>query len=399
MNHAWQSDTFQTSSITGIEAISGLVPIHLYFKKLYGRFLLRGSLLPPNHIINSILSSDGLHKHNPHNISIDNLTPKQRLHLKSTLINIDNSYNKLFPSFSIFNDKEFSPRSRLIDSFSNQFSFYLYSLNIKKHIKNLDNIVFKALSNPSSSIVISDTSIKNLVAMSILYIHSYDRPVIKTIHKAVNITTTEAKLFAIWYGINQAVGITNINHIVVIMDSLHTAKRIFDSLLHPYQIYSAAISHELRDFLKDANNCIEFWNCPSKQKWPLHALVDKDSIPIFPCKSSWDFCKKRECNSILLQWRILFQVADLKRRNFLELLDDNLNPIGPSNIKGSLWLQQFGHSNLLCTRATRAIVNHTPIGKYCLRFFPREDFLCPCGIYPIETRRHILHKCKRFNKY
>jgi len=212
--------------------------------------------------------------------------------LKSTLIDIDNSCNKLFPSFSVFNDKEFSPGSHLIDSFSDQFYFHPHSLNIKKHIKNLNNIVFRASSNPSFSIVISDASINNHVAMSILYIHSYNRPVIKTIHKAVNVTTTEAKLFAIWCGINQAVGITNINHIVVIMDSLHTAKRIFDSLLHPYQIYSAAIFHELRDFfLKDTNNCIEFWNCPSKQKLPLHALVDKnsksfDSIPIFPCKSS-----------------------------------------------------------------------------------------------------------------
>jgi len=118
------------------------------------------------------------------------------------------------------------------------------------------------------------------------------------IHKAVNITTTEAKLFTIQCGINQVVGITNVNHIVVIMDSLYATKKIFDSLSHPFQIHFVAISHELKDFfLKDVNNHIEFWNCSSKQKWPLNALVDKDSksfnsIPIFPCKSSWDFCKK-----------------------------------------------------------------------------------------------------------
>ena len=46
------------------------------------------------------------------------------------------------------------------------------------------------------------------------------------IHQAVNVTTTEAKLFTIKYGI------TNINHIVVITDFLYAAKRIFDSLLH-----------------------------------------------------------------------------------------------------------------------------------------------------------------------
>ena len=220
-----------------------------------------------------------------------------------------------------------------------------------------------------------------------------------------NITTTEAKLFAIWCGINQVASIANINHIVVIMDSLHAAKRIFDSSLHPYQIQSAAISHELRDFfLKDINNCIEFWDCPSKQKWPLHALVDKDSkssdsIPIFPCKSSWDFCKKQECDSILSQWEMSFQVADLKGKNFLELLDNNLYPIELSTTKGGPWLIHFGLSNSLCARASRAIVNHAPISEYHLKFFPREDFSCPCSLYPVETRQHILHECKRFNRY
>jgi len=37
--------------------------------------------------------------------------------------------------------------------------------------------------------------------------------------------------------------------------------------------------------------------------------------------------------------------------------------------------------------------------SHCLRFFPREEFNCPCGFYPIKTRCHILHDCKRFNKY
>ena len=128
------------------------------------------------------------------------------------------------------------------------------------------------------------------------------------------------------------------------MDSLYAAKRIFDSSLHPYQIYSAAISCELRDFfLKNVNNCIEFLDCPSKQKWLLYALVDKDSksfnsVPTFLCKSSWDYCKKQECNSVLSQWKMSFQVADLKEKNFLELLDNDLNPIKSSTIKGSPWL-------------------------------------------------------------
>ena len=160
----------------------GLIPIHLHLRKLYGRFLLRGSSLPLNHI--------------PHNIFIDNLTFKQRLHLKSPLIDMDNRYNKLLPSFSYFNE-ELNLGNWLIDFFSDQFYFHSYSSNIKDHIKNLDDITFKASSNPLSSIVVFNANIKNHVAMSILHIYSHNKPVIKTIHRVVNVITTKAKLFAI----------------------------------------------------------------------------------------------------------------------------------------------------------------------------------------------------------
>jgi len=59
-----------------------------------------------------------------------------------------------------------------------------------------------------------------------------------------------------------------------------------------------------------------------------------------------------------------FQVSDLKERNFLELLDDDSNPLELSAIKGSSWLQYFSHFNSLCTRATKAIVNHASVSKY-----------------------------------
>ena len=94
-----------------------------------------------------------------------------------------------------------------------------------------------------------------------------------------------------------------------------------------------------------------------------------------------------------------FQVSEGKGKQFLNLLDDNLNAIEPSYTKGSPWLQMFGHSNSLCAHATRAITNHAPIGEYRLRFFPSLDFSCLCNNYPIELRRYILHECKRFNGY
>jgi len=122
-------------------------------------------------------------------------------------------------------------------------------------------------------------------------------------------------------------------------------------------------------------------------------------ILLFPCKSLWDFSKKNKCNNLANRWKMTFQALYLKEKHFLDLLDNDNNIIKLSYIKGILWLKHFGHSNLLCARATRAITNHAPIGEYRLRFLPREDFSCPCSFYPIESRRHILHECRRFNKY
>ena len=122
-------------------------------------------------------------------------------------------------------------------------------------------------------------------------------------------------------------------------------------------------------------------------------------MPIFPCKMSWDFSRKSECDDILCNWKMTFQASDDKKNHFLNLLDINFNFIEPFYTKWGPWLQLFGYSNSLCACTTRAITNHAPISEYRLRFFPREEFKCPCGLYPIELWRHILYDCRRFNGY
>ena len=94
-----------------------------------------------------------------------------------------------------------------------------------------------------------------------------------------------------------------------------------------------------------------------------------------------------------------FQVSNTKDYNFMNLLNKNSNPIKLYTAKDSPQLKFFGHSNLLCARATRAIVNHAPIGEYQLRFFFQKEFKCLYGLYYIESRHHILHECKCFNNY
>ena len=225
---------------------------------------------------------------------------------------------------------------------------------------------------PHSALVITDASIKNDIVTSIAHIHSSNRPIVKTVHHASFVTSIEAELFAIRCGINQAYSINNVSKIIIVTDSIHVAKRIFDYDSHPYQIHSAAILRELQSFFSlHKGNTIEFWKCPSKLRWRFYFDVDKDSksfliSPSYSTKISWDFCKKSDCDELTKLWKMTFQALDRKGNHFLNLLDDDLNVIELSYSKGGPWLQAFGHSNSLCAQAVRAITNHAPIGEYRL---------------------------------
>ena len=190
------------------------------------------------------------------------------------------------------------------------------------------------------ALVITDASIKNDIAMSISHIHSANHPLIKTVHHASFVTSSEAELFAIRCGINQACSLNNVSKIVVITDSIHMAKKIFDTRSHPFQIHSAAILNNLRNFfIANDSNSIKFWECPSRLKWRFHHEADKDSksfvvTPSYPSKTSWEFCKKSNSDELIKLWKMMFQASEGRGKNFLELLDDNLNVVEPSYAKG-----------------------------------------------------------------
>ena len=95
-------------------------------------------------------------------------------------------------------------------------------------------MVLEVLSSNSTAIVISDASIKNNIATSISHVHIANQPLIKMLHHAILVTTTEAELFVIRCGINQACSKNNISKIIVVINSIHAAKKIFNTMSHPY---------------------------------------------------------------------------------------------------------------------------------------------------------------------
>ena len=170
--------------------------------------------------------------------------------------------------------------------------------------QQLDDMMLHSSSSPHTAIIVTNASVKNDIATLVSHIHIHDHPLIKMVHHVAFITSTEVELFAMRCSISQACSKENISKIIVVANSIHVAKKIFDDKTYPYQIYTTAILSEFWQFFTTGQgNSIEFWECPSQLKWRLHRSVDKDSKsfnlqPILPSKVFWDYCKKFDSDNI-----------------------------------------------------------------------------------------------------
>jgi len=269
------------------------------------------------------------------------LTSHQKAQVKGHLVDADNRFNRIFPFFTPLHS-ELSPGLRIIDNFSDCFSFNLCNKekDDKICLQQLDNMVIESSYSPSTAIIITDVSIKNNIAISILHMHIANSSLIKTLHHVAFITSPEAELFTIRCSINQASNKEDISKIIIITDSIYVAKKIFNLSSHSFQVHVVAILSEIHQFfINNHNNSIEFWECPSQLNWNLHKVVNKDSkafnpLPVYPCKTLWDFSRKIEYNDILNTWKMTFQASDCKGRQFLNLLNKNFNVIKLSYAKG-----------------------------------------------------------------
>ena len=232
----WILGAFKTSPLYGIKTIAELVPIYLHLLKLGSKSQLCTNKLPLSHLIWSLINSSSNSNSCFNAVSLDLLTNRQHTLVKGHLIDLANRFNEYLSSFDPLN-LEFSPGLQVIDNFSDQISFVLNKdKNNKLRAQNLDKIVLESSSSPSIAIIASDVSIKNLVATSIMHIHTHNKPIIKTIHHIVNVTSTKAELFTIRCGINQSSCLDYISKIIVITDSIHAVKRIFDLFIHSFQV-------------------------------------------------------------------------------------------------------------------------------------------------------------------
>jgi len=71
----------------------------------------------------------------------------------------------------------------------------------------------------------SDASLKNNMAVAVAHIYKNSN-IQKIKHYAINIITTNAKLFAIRCRINRALNCDNVSHIIIVTDAIHATEKI-----------------------------------------------------------------------------------------------------------------------------------------------------------------------------
>ena len=203
-------------------------------------------------------------------------------------------------------------------------------------------------------------------------------------------TAPDAELFAIRLDVSKATSM-DIEHIILITDSLGSARRSVDPSVHSGQAHSLAVCSALQLFFCSGPNYrVEFWDCPSNAEWSLHQMVHNDVTNTrvatgLHLATSLDTLRSKSVLLCFDTWRTAFNRPTVQGRHFPTLRGKNHKPLQPSYSKGGSWLTHIGQLVTLCARATRAILNHAPIGEYRQCFFPAECTQCPCGHCQVET--------------
>ena len=341
----WILGAFCISPTGRIKALAGLIPIYLHFKKLVKRSCLRAATLPSQHALMSLLSAKHSKGTPPHPQSLALLNDTQCACLKGPLLDTEASLLNLTECFNSLY-AEATPGCRLLDSFPDCISFHPCNRSslrdCKSHLQSLDRLCLEASSSPSTLMVVTDASVipsRCMQAVSAAYIWNLGQQVSSSKAPAGKTTAPDAELFAIRLGIAKATSMA-IERIILITNSLESARQAVDPSVHPGQAHSLAVCSVLRSFFSQGHSYkIDLWDCPSKAEWSLHQLVHNDvtntrvSAKPYPA-TSIDFLCSKSVISCLDTWRISFNYHTIQGQHFFPLRDRNRRFLQPSYSKG-----------------------------------------------------------------
>ena len=229
----WILGAFGTSLTGEIEALAGLIPIQLHFKKLVKWFYLRTVTLPSQHALMSLLSARNSRGTRSYPQSLVLLNNAQCTCLKGPLLDTKMSLLSLTKHFNPL-DAETTPDYRLLNSFPECISFYpcnCSSLNDHNaHLESLDCLCLETSSFSSTLVVVTDASAippRSIQAVSAAHFWRLGYQMLSSKASAGRTTASDAKLFAIRLDVSKATSM-DIEHIILITDSLGSARRSVD---------------------------------------------------------------------------------------------------------------------------------------------------------------------------
>ncbi|CAA7267563.1 unnamed protein product [Cyclocybe aegerita] len=118
----WITGAFCTSPTGSLEALAGLIPVHLMLKKLAMRAVYRVATLLDTHPLRSMMGKGLLKRATPDAHSAALMTPAMRGKVKSTIMEVDKHVHTLTESFEPF-APEARPGDRLLDRYADRLHF------------------------------------------------------------------------------------------------------------------------------------------------------------------------------------------------------------------------------------------------------------------------------------
>ncbi|CAA7269300.1 unnamed protein product [Cyclocybe aegerita] len=353
----WIMGAFHTSPTGSLEALAGLIPVHLMLKKLVAHAVYRVATLSDTHPLRSMMGERLLKQAEPHARSAALMTPAMRGKVKSTVMEVDKCVHTLTESF-----EPFVPEARPADGSVPQSNQYQ--------------------------------------ATSATIIYKGYHELKRTHYGSGRVTTPDAELNAIACAVCLAVKQANCQHIMVFTDSMGLAHKVVDPSMHSGQAFSLSVCHVLQEWFKvDDLCCITFVYIPSAFQWDIHGEAHKyitEHKVRVGCRktdNSIDVLRSQATHSVLDTWGSNFQDCTYQGSEFLELQWPDGWPLQPLYLNRGPWLSYFGCSITEFARVCQCITGHAPIGAYYHRFKIDEPHGCTCGA-ALQSCQHILFRCR-----
>jgi hypothetical protein len=312
----------------------------------------------------------------PYARSIYQMTAVMQTKVKSSLVEVN---SKMLDVGEVFEPlcPELAPGKRFMDHFSEWITFFEKPQEMKPEdwTDTLDKAVDRARQLTDHVSVFSDASSTkkdHLQAASAAFIECCGSDLIRIKRPASRATAPDAELFAIRLGLLRCLRLEDIETILVFTDSVASAHTVVDPSTHLGQSHSLVVIWALIPWLEADPLCkVQFWYVPSQARWDNHGEVHKyvtsttGKVAVTPATcATLNFCREKSSAQNLDHWDNMFNDPKYRSSNFLHLWGKEGKMPRPSSYKGGKWLQAFSLDVRLCARASRAILNHTPIGDY-----------------------------------